>query len=171
MAAGHLPLLICFGVGGVVAGRLLKPGQSLIWLIASGFVFLIIGLLSMSGIQPSTSYVQFVPALVLVGLGMAFVTVPQSTLFVVEAPDDFYGSVTAFRTTIGQLGFGLGLAASGAFVKEFGLDSLSQHREDLGWDYLQVPFIATEKVRAFLVQGEMVGGPNQAQAIEWLRRA
>ena len=171
VAAGHLPLLICFGVGGVVAGRLLKPGQSLIWLIASGFVFLVIGLLSMSGIQASTGYVQFVPALVLVGLGMAFVTVPQSTLFVVEAPDDFYGSVTAFRTTIGQLGFGLGLAASGAFVKEFGLDSLSQHREDLGWDYLQVPFIATEKVRAFLEQGEIMGGSNQAQVIELLRRA
>ena len=171
VSAGHLPLLICFGVGGVVAGRLLKPGQSLIWLIASGFVFLIIGLLSMSGVQPSTSYMAFVPALVLVGLGMAFVTVPQSTLFVTEAPEDFYGSVTAFRTTISQLGFGLGLAASGAFVKEFGLHSLSQHRADLGWDFLQVPFIATEKVRAFLEQGEIMRGSNQAQVIELLRRA
>ena len=51
------------------------------------------------------------------------------------------------------------------------MDSLPRHREDLGWDYLQVPFIATEKVRAFLEQGEIIGGPNQAQVIELLRRA
>ena len=79
VSAGHLPLLICFGVGGVVAGRLLKPGQSLIWLIASGFVFLIIGLLSMSGVQP-VPVMAFVPALVLVGLGMALAVCSQHYL-------------------------------------------------------------------------------------------
>ena len=51
------------------------------------------------------------------------------------------------------------------------MHSLSQHRADLGWDFLQVPFIATEKVRAFLEQGEIMRGSNQARQVELLRRA
>ncbi len=43
--------------------------------------------------------------LMLVGLGLAFVAVPQSALFVQEAPARSFGAVTAFRTTCGQLGF------------------------------------------------------------------
>jgi hypothetical protein len=41
--------------------------------------------------------------LMLVGLGLAFVAVPQSALFVQEAPARSFGAVTAFRTTCGQL--------------------------------------------------------------------
>ena len=40
-------------------------------------------------------------------MGLAFVSVPQSALFVQEAPARTFGSVTAFRTTTGQLGVAL----------------------------------------------------------------
>lgn len=69
-------------------------------------------------------YWHLLPALVLSGIGLAFVAVPQSSLFVQEAPDDCFGSVLAFRTTSGQLGFAFGLAISGTMIRGLGFNDL-----------------------------------------------
>ena len=70
--------------------------------------------------------------MILTDTDLAFVSVPQSALFVKEAPARYFGSVTAFRTTTGQLGFALGFAASGAMVSGFGFASLRDRMLKLG---------------------------------------
>jgi len=164
VALAQLPLLICFAAGGVVAGRLMAPGRRTTQLIAAGIVALVLGLVLLAAIQPSSPYLSLVPGLLLVGLGLAFLSVPQSALFVQEAPPRYFGAVTAFRTTTGQLGFALGFAASGAMVNGFGFASLRDRLLKLGASPAQLPELE-DKVRAALSSGvlrQAKGTPSKA---------
>ncbi len=152
VASAQLPLLICFAAGGLIAGRLMAPGRRTTQLMAGGIVALVLGLVLFAGIRPSSAYVTFIPGLILTGTGLAFVSVPQSALFVQEAPARYFGSVTAFRTTTGQLGFALGFAASGAMVNGFGFASLRDRLLKLGASPAQIPGLE-DKVRAALASG------------------
>jgi MFS family permease len=152
VALAQLPLLICFAGGGVLAGRLMAPGRRTIQLMAGGIGALVLGLVLLAGIRPSSLYITFIPGLVLAGTGLAFVSVPQSALFVQEAPARYFGAVTAFRTTTGQLGFALGFAASGAMVNGFGFASLRDRLLKLGASPEQLPEMEA-KVRASLSSG------------------
>ena len=98
----------------------MSPGRRTTQLMAGGTITLVLGLFLLAGLRTTTSYASLVVPLVFVGIGLAFISVPQSALFVQEAPPRYFGSVTAFRTTTGQLGFALGFAASGAMVNGFG---------------------------------------------------
>lgn len=82
-------------------------------------------MLLLASLQANSSYASLLPALLLVGLGLAFLAVPQSALIVREATSRSFGALTAFRTTCGQLGFAVGFAVSGALVNGFGLANLS----------------------------------------------
>ena len=157
VALAQLPLLICFGVGGVLAGRLMAPGRRTTQLMAVGAIGLVLGLALLAGIQASSAYAAFVPSLMLVGLGLAFLSVPQSALFVQEAPARSFGSVTAFRTTTGQLGFALGFAASGAMVNGFGFASLRERLLRLGARPAELPALEA-KVREALSHGVLSQG-------------
>ena len=171
VALAQLPLLICFAGGGVVAGRLLAPGRRTTQLMAGGIVALVLGLGLFVGIRPTSAYIAFVPGLVLAGTGLAFLSVPQSALFVQEAPARYFGSVTAFRTTTGQLGFALGFAASGAMVNGFGFASLRDRLLKLGASPTQLPEIEA-KVRAALSSGVLSHPKGQpSRAIEVLTAA
>jgi MFS family permease len=154
VALAQLPLLICFAVGGVLAGRLMSPGRRTTQLMAGGVITLVLGLFLLAGLRADSSYLSLVLPLVLVGIGLAFISVPQSALFVQEAPPRYFGSVTAFRTTTGQLGFALGFAASGAMVNGFGFASLRDRLLKLGASPAQIPELAT-KVRALLSSGAL----------------
>jgi len=124
VALAQLPLLVAAAVGAVLAGRLMKPGRRTTQLIASGMVLLVFGLLLLALVLLENSYSSLVGAMVLVGSGLGLISVPQAALFVQEAPARSLGSVTAFRTTTGQLGFALGFGSSGAMVNGFGFASL-----------------------------------------------
>jgi MFS family permease len=169
VALAQLPLLICFAGGGVVAGRLMAPGRRTTQLMASGIIALVLGLVLLAGIRPASAYASFVPGLVLAGTGLAFLSVPQSALFVQEAPQRYFGSVTAFRTTTGQLGFALGFAASGALVNGFGFASLRERLLRLGATPDQIPALEA-RVRAALSSGVLSHpGDTPSKAIELLR--
>jgi hypothetical protein len=73
-------------------------------------------------------------------------------LFIEEAPPRALGSVAAFRTTTGQLGFAFGFAASGAMVNGLGFASLHEHLLQLGPTAVQSPGLAA-KVQAALASG------------------
>jgi hypothetical protein len=102
----------------------MKPGRRTTQLIAGGMVLLVFGLLLLALVLLENSYSSLVGAMVLVGSGLGLISVPQAALFVQEAPARSLGSVTAFRTTTGQLGFALGFGSSGAMVNGFGFASL-----------------------------------------------
>ena len=152
VATAQLPLLICFAAGGVVAGRMMAPGRRTLQLMAGGILAMVLGLLLLANVHAGSTYRTFMLPLVLVGCGLAFVSVPQSALFVQEAPQRYFGSVTAFRTTTGQLGFALGFAASGAMVNGFGFASLRERLLKLGATPAQIPALEA-KVRAALSSG------------------
>ncbi|CAK6697575.1 MFS transporter [Synechococcus sp. CCY9201] len=164
VALAQLPLLICFAAGGVVAGRLMAPGRRTTQLMAGGILVLVLGLVLLAGVRADTPYASFILPLLLVGTGLAFLSVPQSALFVQEAPQRYFGSVTAFRTTTGQLGFALGFAASGALVNGFGFASLRDRLLQLGARPEQIPALEA-KVRAALSSGVLThshGAPSKA---------
>lgn len=124
VALAQLPLLVAAAVGAVLAGRLMRPGRRTTQLIAGGLVLLVLGLMLLALVLAESSYSSLVGAMVLVGSGLGLISVPQAALFVQEAPARSLGSVTAFRTTTGQLGFALGFGSSGAMVNGFSFASL-----------------------------------------------
>jgi hypothetical protein len=167
VALAQLPLLLCFAGGGVLAGRLMAPGRRTLQLMTGGIVALVLGLVLLAGVRADSAYITFVLPMLLVGSGLAFLSVPQSALFVQEAPARFFGSVTAFRTTTGQLGFALGFAASGALVNGFGFASLRERLLKLGATQAQLPELEA-RVRAALSSGVLShakGAPSQATAV------
>lgn len=164
VATAQLPLLICFAACGVVAGRLMAPGRRTTQLMGGGLVALVLGLVLLAGVGADSAYWTFVLPLLLVGSGLAFVSVPQAALFVQEAPQRSFGSVTAFRTTTGQLGFALGFAASGAMVNGFGFASLRERLLAQGATPDEIPALEA-KVRAALSSGvlsHVKGSPSKA---------
>lgn len=162
VALGQMPMLLCFGAGGVVAGRLMRPGRRTRQLMLAGGAMLVLGLLLLTPIQATSSYSSLVPALILVGLGLAFVAVPQSALFVREAPARSFGAVTAFRTTCGQLGFAMGFAVSGALVNGFGVESLRQRLLNQGVTPGAIPALLS-RARAVLNHGIPPGASPPSQ--------
>jgi MFS family permease len=132
VALAQLPMLLAAAVGVVLAGRLLRPGRRTTQLVAAGMVSLVFGLLLFGLLRVESSYSSLGFAMVLVGSGLGLISVPQAALFVQEAPPRSLGSVTAFRTTTGQLGFALGFAVSGAMVNGFGFASLRDRLLQLG---------------------------------------
>ena len=149
VALGQLPFLLCFGVGGILAGRWMAPGRRTLVLMGWGSLALTLGLALLAIVQVQTPYWQLLPALTLAGIGLAFVAVPQSALFVQEAPNNCFGSVLAFRTTSGQLGFAFGLAVSGTMVSGFGFNDLVTHLQLAGLSVDQIPNL-DQQVRLFL---------------------
>lgn len=149
VALGQLPFLLCFGVGGILAGRWMAPGRRTLVLMGWGSLALTLGLALLAIVQVQTPYWQLLPALTLAGIGLAFVAVPQSALFVQEAPNNCFGSVLAFRTTSGQLGFAFGLAVSGTMVSGFGFNDLVTHLQLAGLSADQIPNL-DQQVRLFL---------------------
>lgn len=132
VALAQLPLLICSAIAAVPVGRLMGSSRRTTQLMAGGIVILVLGLLWFAAIRADSSYGSLVMPMVLVGSGLALIAVPQSALFVQEAPPGSLGPVTAFRTTTGQFGFALGFAASGAMVDGFGSANLHEQVLKLG---------------------------------------
>jgi hypothetical protein len=93
-------------------------------------------------------------SMLLMGTGLAFISVPQSALFIQEAPSRYIGSVTAFRTTTGQFGFALGFATSGAMVNGFSADGLHERLLKLGFTGVQHSELEA-RLRAALASGSL----------------
>ena len=171
VAFAQLPFLICFGVAGIYAGRWMGPGRRTLSLMAGGSLALVLGLALFAIVQVQTPYWQLLPALMLAGLGLAFVAVPQSALFVQEAPEDCFGSVLAFRTTSGQLGFAFGLAASGTMISGFGFNDLHNRMQAAGLGLEHLPQL-DEQIRLFLRNSPIsLEGSASQQLLKLLQEA
>jgi hypothetical protein len=154
VALAQLPLLVSAGVGVVVAGRVMRPGRRITQLVAAGMASLVIGLLLFGLVRANSSYSSLGFAMVLVGIGLGLISVPQAALFVQEAPPRSLGSVTAFRTTAGQLGFALG-----AMVNGFGFASLRDRMLQLGSTPVQ-----SHQLESLLREALSGGGLSQHSA-------
>ena len=110
------PLLIAGIVAGFAVGALLGRGMSPVLIQAVGFILMILGFLSVAFTTVDTKLAAFFPALILVGLGMVAVAVVQAREYVAEAPPKYLSAVVSSRTSIGQLGYSLGVALTSTLI-------------------------------------------------------
>ncbi len=164
VALGQTAMMISFGAAGVLAGRLMKPGMRSLTLMGGGFVGLAGGLLLLAFVVKDTPYWVMAIMLFIFGFGLAFVSVPQSALFVAEAPKASFGPVTSFRTTVGQLGYAMGFAVSSALVGAFGTKNLIGRLEESGVPSSQLGK-AVDDVRLFMQSGKEGSGKTAKEAI------
>lgn len=164
VALGQTAMMISFGAAGVLAGRLMKPGMRSLTLMGVGFVGLSGGLILLAFVVQDTPYWAMAIMLFIFGVGLAFVSVPQSALFVAEAPQESFGPVTSFRTTVGQLGYAMGFAVSSALVGAFGTRNLIGRLEQAGVPPSQLGK-AVDDVRLFMQSGKESSGKTAKEAI------
>lgn len=164
VALGQTAMLIPFGIAGILAGRLMKPGRRSITLMAAGFCGLAGGLILLAFVVAGTPYWVMGIMLFIFGFGLAFVSVPQSALFVAVAPKESFGPVTSFRTTVGQLGYAMGFAVSAALVNGFGQNNLVRRLEEAGVPASQIGS-ALDDVRLFMRSGQDSSGEVAKEAI------
>lgn len=113
---GQLPLSVVSIVAAIIAGRSLTKGKSPRSRILLGFVLIALGFGSLFVLPTSGTYMLYLPALLLIGVGLPYVVIASGQLFMSEAPPKFFGPVTSSKTTIGQFGYALGLAGSMVMV-------------------------------------------------------
>lgn len=164
VALGQTAMLIPFGIAGVLAGRLMKPGRRSMVLMGCGFAGLAGGQILLALVFSGTPYWVMGIMLFIFGFGLAFVSVPQSALFVAEAPKSSFGPVTSFRTTVGQLGYAMGFAVSAALVNAFGQNNLVRRLEESGVPPSQIGS-ALDDVRLFMRSGQDSSGEVAKEAI------
>ncbi len=117
----QLPMLLVLLAASVAVGNYLDSyGDRLRRILGLGFACCVFGLLMMVLTRHVWPAWVIVPGAAVVGVGLALISVPQAAMFVSEAPVKDLGSVTSFRTTVGQIGYGAGLALSVVFVQSFG---------------------------------------------------
>ena len=111
VALAQLPLSIGSVIASVLLGRLLTRGMAPALAIGISGGAMTLGLLSVALTLVTDGFWAFLPGLILVGVGMSGL-VPYGALILRLAPPAQFGAVTSSRTTIGQFGFAVGLAAS-----------------------------------------------------------
>lgn len=164
VAIAQVAMMVSFAGAGVIVGRIMKPGRRSITLMGIGFIGLSGGLLLLAFVVSGTPYWIMAIMLFIFGVGLAFVSVPQSALFVAEAPADSFGPVTSFRTTVGQIGYAMGFAVSAALVNSFGANNLIGRLHEAGVPSSQLGQ-GLDDVRLFMANGQDPSGQLATEAI------
>ena len=115
----QLPYLIAAIVGALVVGRLRGAGRlSVRGTILVGTAITVLGMLlfAATAIARPSNALAFIPALVVVGIGVVIPSIPYGGLILRTADPAHYGAVSSSRTTIGQFWYALGLAGSTVLI-------------------------------------------------------
>ncbi len=116
VGVSQMPFLLAAVVAGFLGGALLAKGRSPVMVMSFGFLMMILGMLSVSFTTVDTTIAAFMPALILVGGGMVLVAVVQAREYVAEAPAKYLSAVVSSRTSVGQLGYSLGVALTSTII-------------------------------------------------------
>jgi MFS family permease len=118
------PLALVAVIVALIAGRLLKVGVPAAAIATVGVLLIAAGLASLGFVDQHSTYLIFVPMMVLSGTGVAAVALVQGSLFLSLAPAKFFGPVTSSKTSVGQFGYSLGLTGTTVMVSAFTLDGV-----------------------------------------------
>jgi len=168
----EVPILLIFGGVGVWSGIQIgkRPG-SVAKVMGLGFALMTAGFLLCMLAGADKSALWILPGLFVMSAGIGCTSVPQAALFVKEAPAKFFGTVTSFRTTVGQVGYSLGFTGTIVLVQAFYGGRFAELLSEAGFS----PDQTGDAVAAvsWYVQHEeqMPTGPLAAQAIEAAQRA
>jgi MFS family permease len=145
------PLLLVLLVASLLAGKYLsKHGDRLRQILGLGFTACVLGLLLMAAAKQSSPPWVVVPGIAVVGIGLGLISVPQSAMFISQAPAKFFGPVTSFRTTVGQIGYAIGLTLSVVLVEGFGHARFAGALEKAGLATPSQVAVGISDVRAFV---------------------
>lgn len=132
VAVWQLPVSITSIAGAVFLGRLMTRGMS------PQTSLLVGGILSAAGfglaalVRDATTPLAFVPAGILIALGITAAALPYGTLVLSEAPAEFYGPVTSSRTTFGQLFYSLATALSTVVITQLTIGGITSRLAGAG---------------------------------------
>jgi len=120
-----LPTVTVAVIAALLAGRMIKAGVSAGAIALAGCALIVAGLLTLLLTTGESSYLVFLPVLVLSGSGVTLVAMVQGTLFLSLAPARFFGPVTSSKTAVGQFGYSLGLTGTTVLVSIFTLNGVN----------------------------------------------
>jgi len=103
---------------------------SRIFLLGGAAAF--VGTLTLLLVGVNSGFLVFLPALVLIGLGIPCFSVPSAALFVAEAPPKYFGAVTSSRLMVGQFGYSLATAATSVLVNGLTQGGVTRRLEEAG---------------------------------------
>lgn len=135
---GQLPLALAMIVGAGLVGRRLARGMPISRSFLIGTAAVILGALSLAFVRRDSGYLVFLPALLLVGAGIASLNVPSASLFVSQAPPGAYGVVTSSRLMVGQFGYSLATAVTTLLVNTFTEGGVTRRLEGAGVPVQQI---------------------------------
>lgn len=142
-----LPTVVVAVVAALIAGRMIKGGMSAGTISLIGCVLIVIALLALLVVRAESSYLVFVPMLLLSGFGVTLVAMVQGNLYLSLAPSRFFGPVTSSKTAVGQFGYSLGLTGTTVLVSIFTLSGVREASKgaisgDESWDSI-TSYLAT----------------------------
>ncbi|MEI2717446.1 MAG: MFS transporter [Candidatus Nanopelagicales bacterium] len=124
VALATLPAYVFGMAASVYTGRRVSAGVSPRTVAVIGFALMTVGFAVLAWYRDGGSLWPFPVALVLVGMGTQAVSVPYGALIVQVAPRQYYGPVTSSRTTIGQMGYAVGLAGATVLIDRMTTDGI-----------------------------------------------
>ena len=147
----QLPMMAFSIMASLYAGHVIGRGRSAVVVLAIGGVVTTVGLAVTGLLAPGSDGVWFLLALCVVFFGSGVMTVPQSQMFIQEAPAEFYGPVTSSRVSVGQFAYAVGLAGGAAIAS-----SVTTAR--LAADTGQPPSAAAAQVADFIAGDQGAAG-------------
>lgn len=126
LGAASLPMSAAGIIGSVIAGTLLGKGSVPRTTAISGYVLMVLGFASYLIIGPTSSYLMFLPGMIIAAVGWMMNATSQGNLFITLAPAKFYGPVTSSKLAVGQFGYALGLTGSTVMVSLFTLSGVKK---------------------------------------------
>ena len=125
VAVWQLPVSVTSILGAIVLGRLMTRGMTPQTSLLTGGILSAAGFLVAYAVRDVSTPLAFVPAGILIALGITAAALPYGTLVLSEAPAEFYGPVTSSRTTFGQLFYSLGTALSTVVVTQLTISGIT----------------------------------------------
>lgn len=116
VSLGSMPAFLAGMLASLAAGRRLSAGVSPRSIAGVGYALMVAGFVVLATFRQGASVLPFLVALLLVGMGTQAVNVPYGALIVQVAPPASYGPVTSSRTTVGQIGYAIGLAGATVLI-------------------------------------------------------
>lgn len=119
VSLGQFPFFFAGIASAVFVGHRLSAGARPRTVILISSILAGAGFFTMIGHDEHSSYLSYVPALLLIGAGVTAASVPYGSLVIESIGVRFrgyFGPVTSSRTTIGQFAYALGLAFSTVMI-------------------------------------------------------
>lgn len=164
---GQFPVAFAVIISSAYFGRLMSKGMQIRTILIFSFVLMALafGLLMFAPLF--APFWLFVVGGALVGFGTSGAQASQAKLYIDQSPSKFYSASLASRTSVGQLGYSVGIALSATLLiasfnstmaKHFGADVVGENEYEK----------ANEIVQEFVKSGD---SPSNAPGVDILHQA